>query len=292
MKVLFISHFELPDFQSDMVFHGLRTLLGEDCVDYNHAWYMYDEDKQRHWVDRVPNGGKSYGGGFTLYGTLQNLSVDKTDIEQKIRTKYFDKIVYGSVHRNLDLIEPVLLTYPANDVIFIDGEDQTHLYSNVFNKGIYFKRELVYSQSEVLRPLNFAIPKELVVNSVPEKTQDWATIIPGDPSTYIFNNQTDYYEDYKKSYFGLTFKKGGWDCLRHYEILMNGCIPYFPKLEDCPENTMVKFPKQLIHRTNKFIDSAEFSVDEYQSIMNDLLVYTRAHLTTTALAEYILSEAS
>jgi hypothetical protein len=30
-------------------------------------------------------------------------------------------------------------------------------------------------------------------------------------------------------------KKGGWDCLRHYEIIGNGCMPYFENIEKCPK---------------------------------------------------------
>ena len=37
----------------------------------------------------------------------------------------------------------------------------------------------------------------------------------------------EYYNEYEKSYFGFTMKKGGWDCHRHYEILMSGSVPYF-----------------------------------------------------------------
>ena len=52
-----------------------------------------------------------------------------------------------------------------------------------------------------------------------------------------------------KKYFWITIK-AGWDCLRHYEILMNGCIPYFrPKRlsNDC----ITTLPK-LIEFLTKF----------------------------------------
>jgi hypothetical protein len=41
-------------------------------------------------------------------------------------------------------------------------------------------------------------------------------------------------------------KKAGWDCMRHYEILGNNCIPYFVGLEDCPKNTLANLPKELL----------------------------------------------
>lgn len=39
-----------------------------------------------------------------------------------------------------------------------------------------------------------------------------------------------YYDDYSRSYFAVTRRKGGWDCMRHYEILAAGTHPDPPKL--------------------------------------------------------------
>lgn len=288
MKILFISNFNLPDFQNDMVFHGMRTLFGENCVDYNHAWFMYEEDKKKYWNERVPDNGKSYGRGFTIGGSLPTIAVDRTDISRKIETKYFDKIVYGSVHRSLELLPIVLEHYNKKDIIFIDGEDQTNLRSDILTRGLYFKRELAVTPTQGLYPINFAIPQEFIKTSVPEKTQDWGTIIPGNLSTYIFDNQEEYYADYAKSFFALTTKKGGWDCLRHYEILMNGTVPYFPDLDGCPSYTMTRFPKEIILKTNQFVKNSQFAVDEYYETVSNLLSHTREHLTTTSIAKYIL----
>ena len=46
-------------------------------------------------------------------------------------------------------------------------------------------------------PIGFSIPKCLIVEQIPEKEKFLATIIPGDTSTYIFNEQKEYYNDYK-----------------------------------------------------------------------------------------------
>ena len=51
---------------------------------------------------------------------------------------------------------------------------------------------------------------------------------------------------YRQSMFALTSKKGGWDCLRHYEILAAGCIPIFEDLDSCPPDTLVSFPKKIL----------------------------------------------
>jgi hypothetical protein len=288
MKVLFISKSELPDFQCDMVFHGLRSLLGADCVDANHMWYMYSDTMKEYWNNRVPNNGKSYGNGFTLYGLLENIDVDRTDIQNKIKNKYFDKVVYGSITRCHDYFAEVSANYDKSDIILINGEDNTLLDPEFFGAGIYYKRELINTPSEILKPINFSIPKELIVNEIPSKTKDYASIIPGDLSTYIYDNQSDYYADYQTSYYGVTFKKGGWDCLRHYEILMNGCIPYFPGLESCPKNTMTLFPKMLICQNNQYLVSNGLS-ENYIQEADRLLKYTKKYLTTEYTAKLILN---
>ena len=47
-----------------------------------------------------------------------------------------------------------------------------------------------------------------------------------------------------KKYFWHHYKKAGWDCYRHYELLMNGCLPFFLDINDCPELTCRSLPKK------------------------------------------------
>ena len=69
-------------------------------------------------------------------------------------------------------------------------------------------------------------------------------------STYIYDNEEDYYAMYQNSKFALTSKKGGWDTLRHYEIMANGTIPIFVDIENCPKHTLWNFPKDLCKEAN------------------------------------------
>jgi len=130
-----------------------------------------------------------------------------------------------------------------------------------------------------LNPISFSIPESKIVDKVPEKTKQFGHIVPGDMSTYIFKDESAYYRDYQMSVFGRTCKKGGWDCLRHYEILANGCIPWFTDLEKCPERTMTHFPKELVSEAMESNTPEEYIVR--------LLEYTRSHLTCRAMAQYI-----
>lgn len=286
MKVLFFSRGDLPDYQSEMVFHGGRKTLGSDFVDANRAWYHYKKDKELYWNDRVPGNGKEYGRGFTMTGHFEEDNIDRENIKEKIEDHYFDKIIYGSLNRCQDYLDLVQKVYKKEDIIFIDGEDQSNINFDLLGKGMYFKRELQVSPTNDLKPISFAIPSDLIVNEVPEKTRFRAHIVPGDIRTYIYDNQPDYYNGYRESYFGLTYVKGGWDCLRHYEILMNGCIPEFIDLDKCPQYTMTTFPKEMVLRINQNRFSKSFS--ELKENTLELLEYTRKNLTTENLFKYII----
>jgi hypothetical protein len=133
----------------------------------------------------------------------------------------------------------------------------------------------------MIYPIGFSIPEEKIVETVPEKKKVLATVIPGKLDTYIFDKEEDYYKDYQQSKYALTTKKGGWDCLRHYEILANGCIPLFSNIDKCPSQTMTFFPKQLVIDANS-------NPDKYEYYASKLLEYTRQHLTTEKMASYIL----
>lgn len=294
MKILFIAKGDLPDFQSDMVFHGLRSLFGADVVDANKIWHMYKADKEKYWTERVPEKGMSYGRGFTLYGTLEDIDDslrDPVEIVYKIKDRYYDYIVYGSITRCNHYMQEVLKYYnkSCGRLIFIDGEDSQNVnYQLIDVGGHLFKRELNSSETSRLHPINFCIPEEKVLNLVPDKTQNWGTVQPGKLDTYIFTEEKPYYEDYQKSYFGVTTKKGGWDCLRHYEILMNGCVPFFPDLENCPPETMMAFPKEKVIEARKVVESGKVDMGWYKDLVRHLLEHTHKHCTTKAVAKKML----
>lgn len=129
-------------------------------------------------------------------------------------------------------------------------------------------------------PISFSIPESKIVGSVPEKHKRFGHVIPGDASTYIFSDEASYCNDYQSALFGHTRKKAGWDCLRHYEILANGCIPWFAGLDKCPSQTMVHFPKALVLEAMRSETPEEY--------IPQLLEYTRNHLTCRAMAQYVL----
>lgn len=146
-------------------------------------------------------------------------------------------------------------------------------------------------------PITFSIPEEKIINVISRRKEKFLSdLIPGKQKTYIYDTEQKYYDEYRKSFFAITKKKAGWDCLRHYEIIANGCIPYFIDIESCPDNTLNFFPKDLIKKGNKiYLKYSDKKLDDAQkekcfNLINKQLSYLRENLTTKKIAEYILNK--
>lgn len=103
--------------------------------------------------------------------------------------------------------------------------------------------------------LSFAIPgaawertSSLRAKDARQKRKGFAALLPSIKHTYALNSESEYYSAYSDALFGITFKKGGWDCLRHYEIIASGTVPYFMDIDKIPNGTMDSFPKELVRR--------------------------------------------
>ncbi|GBR77173.1 hypothetical protein NO2_1601 [Candidatus Termititenax persephonae] len=289
MRILFISHGLHPDYQNDTVFHGLKALYGKNVSENVDLWYMYSD------IATPEKAELPCSKGFTLYGNLsprlKNI-IPPREIQNRLKTHYFDYIIYGSIRHCHAYFGLVQRYYAKEKIIFIDGDDRTNVYTYFLNKGFYFKRELTTLEKKPDRaifPISFGIPKEKILKQVPPKTIMLANSIPGELSTYIYNQEKDYYADYAKSCFALTKKKGGWDCLRHYEILANGCIPLFIDLASCPAETLHAFPKKQILHVKRLFARKILTAKEIHDLAVGLLNYTRRHLTTERVARYLLT---
>ena len=278
----------MPDYLNDSVYHGLKSLDNVEVYSNSDLWYMYDDLT-------VQDKSNLFGKGFTLYGRIPAVKrscvlkgMIKLDLVRLIRERFFDLVIYGSVWRCRSLLNLVTKYYEKERIFLMDGEDHTQL-KPIAPLGVYFKRENLEKENPEIHPISFAIPEDLVVKSVPVKEKFWATVIPGNLATYVFDAEDEYYSDYQKSRFGITTKKGGWDCLRHYEILMNGCVPFFPFIEKCPPKAIASFPKEEARKVFDMINQNGFSDDLYQEKAHYFLEYTRENLTTKKLAKYVLS---
>jgi hypothetical protein len=230
-----------------------------------------------------------YGLGFSLYGLLgTDKNVDRTDIQEKIEKHYFDLVIFGSVHRSQQFLELVWRHYSANEIVFIDGEDVTQIhYLRLECKGVYFKIELAQPITNV-QPIYFAIQAEKVSKSVGVKSRLVANIVAGEKHTYIYTDEHEYYADYAQSYYGITKKKAGWDCLRHYEIMANGCVPLFMDLHNCPKTTLVNLPKKELQRMLAQQQAGYF--DTALEACEWCRHFCQENLTTVQLAKYVLDK--
>lgn len=309
MRVLFSPVFDfahlayhrtMAEYMGDSIFSGLRSLLGPDVVDTPRLWHMYAADKVSDPVrfDRL------WGRGFTLYGLLGDDSgVDRDEIDAKVASGFFDLVVVtvhctaGDPHQSRLVEEHIgrlAAHYPRSKIAFIDTLDSSSFcYDGIRPKVTYFKRELANNVDA--HPVSFSIPKEKFVATPQAKTQDFGTCVPTRPSTYVFEREADYYADYQRSRFGYTCKKGGWDTMRHYEILANGSVPYFAGLAECPVRTLFRFPKALCLEAMNLsgvaglaINHEVFDSQAYADLNARLFEYARAQLTTEAMAKYVL----
>tara|TARA_R100001509_G_scaffold148320_1_gene106032 strand:- start:2626 stop:3690 length:1065 start_codon:yes stop_codon:yes gene_type:complete len=174
-NVLFITLGDRADQLNDYMFIGFRNLLGSGVVETNKLWWVYKDVNEGYTYrgtndDRVqinpndPNLSKKdrdglvknkvkvtelRGGGFTYSGHLDDVDVDRENIEDKIRDKYYDLIVYGSFNRCKDHLDLVLDNYEKDNIFFFDVDDDVvnkkirpDTYEKYKSKGIYFCPDL------------------------------------------------------------------------------------------------------------------------------------------------------
>lgn len=317
MKILYIANNVQNDFLSDAVFHGLKSNTENEVVDLNPLWYMYSNIEKSSLVN------KFHGRGFTYCASLPESNVDRSDIIEKIRSNYFDYVVYGNLYRCMDLFDVVSAVYSKERIILLDGQDESTINVEMIDAGVYFKRELTLEDSKKypsVKPISFAFPKDKIIEDIPNKEKLLGHVIPGVSETFIFNDEESYYTDYRSSMFAYTWKKSGWDCLRHYEIICNDSIPIFLDINHCPETNCTTLPKKLLmeyyevsglsklfdfHSPIEYDDRCtlvlnrdlskinEFEVDEnvyeiYTEYLIKLKEYAIRNLTTQTLGEYIL----
>lgn len=277
MKVLFINAFNASDYLNDMIYHGLIE-SGFDVYCTGYPTYMMSSSDVRS-IESTAN-------RFSLYGKMNHEPIVESGEStlDKINSLFYDVIIFGSIRRDASYYNEVIQVYPKDRIHFVDGEDDQFVVSELQHQGISWKRELLGFDAN---PISFAIPESQLIIDPPTKDKIISTIVPGDVGTYVFRNEEEYYADYARSYYGRTSKKAGWDCMRHYEILANRCIPLFSDLKDCPSRTMVNFPKDVIKQVNRY--SERFTVHPRYDEVNDFLFnYTKHNLTTKNLVKRMI----
>lgn len=271
MKILFFTS-PVEDYLGDSVLLGLRELYGKNCIDFPKCDILY-KNCPENILKQVR------GNGFTLYsGLLEDIEIDRFNIEHKIQNDYYNLIIFSDIQRQFGWFVHFRPWLKAHNTIVMDGFDTTQPYPargrwwrrpyywflpSAHRHFLYFKREwteethfylwmrmlpkwLRYKlpQPENLRRIAFSIPGKKIVKFLPEKKKDFpkhivdpeiAEKVPGAYTSYAFDAEDDYYKDIQESRFGITTKRAGWDCLRHYEIAANATIICFRDLDKKPD---------------------------------------------------------
>ncbi len=265
-RILFVNP-NHEDYLGDGIFHGLRTLLGERVLDFPKAEFLYDTATS-DVLARVR------GGGFTLYGLLPDLPVDRDHVLPRALDGEFDLVIFSDIWRTFGYWTEWAPQLHAAGVpmAVLDGSDRVEPYPyaglwwrvrgwwfipRAHNRAPYFKREITpltrwfasylalppaFGRTLGLRPISFSIPAEKIVAEPPVKHKDFpAHIVDGElaervggQTGYAFESEQEYRADLQSSRFGITSKREGWDALRHYEIAANGAVPCFRGLAKKP----------------------------------------------------------
>lgn len=248
MKILFITTAD-PNRQGDLLevstLNGLRAILGDDCIDFPKKKSMYHD-----WSET--NRETLHGYGFSLF------TYPIKDISEECRNNFegIDAILYGTVGQYGDdeyehlnrLVDPRNIWYlDSHDLYGFAPKMIDHEGSLIIGiqKKPCFKRELVYPEDGVYTT-GLGVPSSSIREiDISKKTQLFQTTIPkaclflpetdlGNRSNYKFTDEREYHDDLAKSWFGLTCRRGGWDALRHYEIIANGSVLLFKDYEKKP----------------------------------------------------------
>ncbi|MBD2099621.1 glycosyltransferase family 1 protein [Leptolyngbya sp. FACHB-261] len=335
-KVLFL-HSNQSNYLAETLFHGLRKLLGSNCVDVPRYDSMYAP-----MTDGIQS--KLRGYGFTLYGLLE-------EIPSLAESRYFwhkdldnyDIIVVADICNQWDLLWQLSTIVSPEKLAILDGQDTPAFFPFVSlgwrlknypwtyltptSKTRYFKRELMpegaaYSLDRFLPrwlrkwipipnnaiPIGFSIPEEKIWRTgIESKTKQFPThIVDLEVASYLdgaffsatgsdkhtFTSEKEYYEDLSKARFGITTKRAGWDCLRHYELAANGCVLCFRDLDlkpaTCAPHGLNESNCIIYHSYTELMERINtITEDEYQKLYTATFKWIESNTTTRRARQFL-----
>jgi len=306
LRILFLTD-DREDYLADGLLHGLRQLPGLEVVDYPRKECMYEGGRK---CKVAPKFGVR-GGGFSLYGLLTEPQggIDRSFIWQRLAGGWFDAVLISNVWRQWGSLlqwHELLATQP---LLLLDGDDDQRLYprsgtrlrqfgigtglTNLLQQPTthIFKRELTNRSRKWglglnIHPLAFSIPESLISSKLPNKSHLFPSHIVdrdlsdklGASANYVFVDEQSYRSDLACSRFGITTRRAGWDCLRHYEIAAAGTVICFRDLYQKPTTCA---PHGLIDGLNCISYS---SSDDLLKRIDTLSVQEEVELQNAALA--------
>jgi hypothetical protein len=329
MQVLYFSS-PVEDYLSDSLLHGLRTLLGAGLVDVPERGILY-RSHQTDWRRKMYGGGFTLYNGLLediavdrsdVLGRLQAGAFDLV-VFGSIWTQYEQ---FARMRPWLDPIRTVILdgadspqVYPfagrwlrtargwvrprADQFLYFKREWTPDSQFNLWHRLVPPVRRKHLAPAPNLRRIAFSIPEEKVTRERPTKQKDFPRhIVDADllghigesQSKYAFAREEDYYADLRSSRFGVTTKRSGWDCMRHYEIAANGAVPCFRALDAKPETCA---PHGL-DRTNCLVYNdasdltrqiASLSESQYDELQRNAMQWALANTTRARAIQFLAS---
>lgn len=320
MRVLLFTSGE-PDYLQDSVLHGFKELLGEAACDYPTKVILYDDYES---LSSLYGGGFTlYGLVDTdlkscsvdnLEHAFRTGSYDLV-VFTSIHRQYqlFDRFYPLLTHTKVCVLDG-----EDSDIIF--PYYWKFLKSGLFGArpkphrlSLYFKRELtgnsltsyylrffpvflkrLFKRHKNIRPISFAIPNEKVCRDIPVKTklftqhivdEEIANVLPGKSIKYAFSSEQEYYNDIQNSRFGITTRRAGWDCLRHYEIAANRAVMCFKNLElkpsTCAPHGLIPGMNCIAYKSYDDLMSQinALSPDSYNEILANSLTWINQNTT-------------
>ena len=259
LRILFLTD-DREDYLSDSLLHGLRQLNNLELTDYPRKDCLYESKNfsQRKHLR---------GGGFTLYGLLKepDQNIFRGQIWRRLNEGDFDAVIISNIWRQWGIILQWQSLLAKQTLILLDGDDdqrhypssrsrykqfgvgtgltkllklpRTHIFKREWTNKTHFNRTLIQVHS-----IGFAIPQEKIISKPFAKKHDFPSHIVdqevakqvGAQTNYVFEEEEKYRQNLAEARFGITCQRGGWDCLRHYEIAASGTIPCFRNLKEKP----------------------------------------------------------
>jgi hypothetical protein len=243
MKILYLTS-SGEDYLQDQVLIGLREIYDANVIDYPKKEELYENFEK-------PNK-DMYGCGFTIWKILSDIYIDRQNIFERVKKNEFDIIIFGSIRRQKMIFTKFRLSNIFHrihsKVCSLDGQDHSKLFIPAFFYGKYFKRELKHTFGlPFIRKINFSIPDKKIRQQITPKKNKFAKHVQCDEAykikeiqencqrRYAFSDEESYYDDIASAEYAITMKKGGWECMRHYEIAANGTVPCFYQLDQKPK---------------------------------------------------------
>ena len=268
-RILFIAP-DQEDYLADSLFLGLRQLLGERVIDVPRRDPLYSDYPPELRRRRYGQGFTLYGGlledvpvdrawtalrlergefNLVVFGDIQNGFGRWVELLHAMRGTPA-AVLDGGDYPAMYPFGPRWWRHP-----------RWWLLPRAHRRATYFKRELTPETRRLrsfilapqplvrrlgpprgVRPIAFSIPDEKIASAPTEKTALLATHVvdpevasrAGHSTSAAFSDEAEYYADLQSARFGVTTKRAGWDCMRHYELAANGCVPCFRNLAAKP----------------------------------------------------------